>query len=65
MASAGQVSRRHVIISTDGRGNYWVVNEGRNPAMINNYELPAGQRVQLAPGINLVVCSYVLRIQPR
>lgn len=65
LAGDAEVSRRHLTISTDGRGNYWVVNEGRNPAMINNYELPPGQRIQLSPGMNLVVCSYVLRIQPR
>lgn len=60
-----EVSRRHVIISTDGKGNYWVTNEGRNPATINNYELPTGQKVPLSTGLNLTVCSYVLRIQPR
>ena len=65
LAGDVEISRRHVTISTDGRGNYSVANEGRNPAMINNYELPAGQRVQWAPGVNLVVCSYTLRIQPR
>jgi hypothetical protein len=65
LAGDAEISRRHVSITTDGRGNYSVVNEGRNPAMINNYELPAGQPIQWAPGVNLVVCSYTLRIQPR
>jgi pSer/pThr/pTyr-binding forkhead associated (FHA) protein len=60
-----EVSRRHLTIGTDGAGNYWVVNEGRNAAMINNYELPPGRRVTLNPGVNLNVCSYVLRIQPQ
>jgi hypothetical protein len=60
-----EISRRHAVISTDGKGNYWFVNEGRNPAMINNYELPAGQQVMLSPGVNVAVCSYVIRIQPR
>ena len=58
-----EISRRHVKIITDGSGNYWVVNEGRNPAMIANYELPEGQRVPLVPGTSLAVGSYVLRIQ--
>ncbi|HEY2866402.1 MAG TPA: FhaA domain-containing protein [Pyrinomonadaceae bacterium] len=65
LAGDAEISRRHVSITTDGRGNYSVVNEGRNPAMINNYELPPGQSIQWAPGVNLVVCSYTLRIQPR
>jgi hypothetical protein len=65
LAGDAEVSRRHVVIQADGRGGYFVVNEGRNPAVINNYELPAGQRVQWGPGVNLVVCSYTLRIQPR
>lgn len=60
-----EISRRHLTVTTDGNGNYWVINEGRNPAMINNYELPAGQRVSLSPGVSLAVCSYVLRIQSR
>jgi hypothetical protein len=60
-----EVSRRHVVIGTDGQGNYWVINEGRNNAMIGTYELATGQRVPLKPGVSLSVCSYVLRIQPK
>jgi hypothetical protein len=65
LAGDAEISRRHVTLITDGTGNYWVVNEGRNPAMINNYELASGQRVPLKPGVSLAVCSYILRIQPR
>ncbi len=65
LAGDAEISRRHLVLFTDGTGNYWAVNEGRNPAMINNYELPPGQRVTLGPGVNLAVCSYILRIQPR
>lgn len=60
-----EISRRHMLLCADGMGNYWIVNEGRNPAMINNYELPAGQRVTVSPGVSITVCSYMLRIQPR
>jgi len=60
-----EISRRHLTLGTDGAGYYWAVNEGRNPAMINTYELPAGQRVTVTPGIKLTIGSYVLRIQPR
>lgn len=65
LAGDAEVSRRHVMLTTDGNGNYWVTNEGRNPAMINNLDLPTGQRIRFSPGVNLVVCSYTLRIQPR
>jgi hypothetical protein len=65
LAGDAEISRRHVIISADGNGNYWISNEGRNPAMINNLELPMGQRIPFSPGVNLVVCSYTLRVQPR
>jgi hypothetical protein len=60
-----EISRRHLSIGTDGQGNFWVVNEGRNNAMIGTYELATGQRVPLKPGVGLAVCSYILRIQPR
>lgn len=65
LAGDPEISRRHLSIVTDGNGKYWVVNEGRNAAAINNFELPPGQRVSLAPGVNLAVCSYILRVQPR
>lgn len=65
LAGDAEISRRHLTISTDGNGKFWATNEGRNAAAINNFELPAGQRVPLAPGVSLAVCSYILRIQPR
>lgn len=65
LAGDVEISRRHLSIVTDGLGNFWVVNEGRNPAAVNNYELPMGQRFALAPGAGLNVCSYMLRIQPK
>ena len=65
LAGDPEISRRHLTLSTDGTGQFWVINEGRNPAMINNYELPTGQRVPISPGVNLAVGNYVLRIQVR
>ncbi len=65
LAGDPEISRRHLTIGTDGNGKFWVVNEGRNASAINNFELPVGQRVPLAPGVSLAVCSYILRIQPR
>lgn len=60
-----EISRRHLTLIIDAAGNFWAVNEGKNPASINNNELPAGQRVALAVGVPLTICSYMLRIQPR
>ncbi len=60
-----EISRRHLTVSTDSNGNYWVTNEGRNAAMVNNYELPGGQKIAVAVGVPIVICSYLLRIQPR
>jgi hypothetical protein len=59
-----EISRRHVTIITDGEGSFWAVNEGKNPATVNNYELPAGQKFAFQPGVPLNICSYMLRIQP-
>ena len=60
-----EVSRRHLTLVTDGIGNFWAVNEGKNPAAVNNYDLPAGQRVAVTPGVPLNICSYMLRVQPK
>ncbi len=60
-----EISRRHLTVTTDSNGNFWVTNEGRNAAMVNNYELPAGQKISVAVGVPIVICSYLLRIQPR
>ena len=58
-----EVSRRHLVLSRDAGGNYSVINEGRNPAMINNAELPIGQRITVSSGTPITVCSYLIRIQ--
>jgi len=60
-----EVSRRHAVVILDRNGVFTVINEGRNPAMINGRELPIGQRIQLAPGQPLAICSYIIRVQPR
>ncbi len=59
-----EISRRHLMLITDGEGNFWAVNEGKNAAEINNYDLPAGQRVPLTAGVPINICSYMLRILP-
>ncbi len=60
-----EVSRRHLVISTDGAGSFWVRNEGRNAAMIQSHELPMNQRVPIKPGVSVTIGSYVIRIQAR
>lgn len=60
-----EISRRHLSLHYDGQGNFSLTNEGRNPAMINNYELQIGQRISVSAGVPIAVCSYLLRIQPK
>lgn len=60
-----EISRRHLSLICDAHGNFWAVNEGRNSAMVNNYELPHGQKVSVSAGVPIAVCSYLLRIQPK
>ena len=60
-----EISRRHLTFMTDGKGNFSMINEGRNPAIINNYEIPIGQQISISPGVPITVCTYMLRIQPK
>ncbi len=60
-----EISRRHLTLGTDGMGNYWVSNEGRNAAMVNNAELPPNRKISVSIGVPILVCSYTLRIQQR
>ena len=64
LAGDPEISRRHLTLSTDGKGQFWIVNEGRNAAMINNREIPSNQRIAVTPGMAVAICSYVIRIQP-
>jgi pSer/pThr/pTyr-binding forkhead associated (FHA) protein len=60
-----EISRRHLILTRDDHGNFSLLNEGRNPAVINDRELSINQTVSVAPGMSIAVCSYLLRIQPQ
>ena len=60
-----EISRRHAVLIRDKAGNFSLINEGRNPAIINNTELPLGQRISVLPGQPIVICSYFVRIQLR
>lgn len=60
-----EISRRHLTVTTDGNGNFWLLNEGRNPAMLNNYEVPIGNRVKVSNGTTIAICSYLLKIQSK
>jgi hypothetical protein len=63
LAGDPEISRRHLILILDKLGNFVIINEGRNSTVVNNIELPIGQRIQVAPGQHFTVCSYMLRIQ--
>lgn len=60
-----EISRRHITLQADGNGNFWVINEGRNPATVSGREIPQGQRAAVRISDPIVVCSYLLRIQPK
>lgn len=60
-----EISRRHITLVCNGISNYWLVSEGRNPTIVGNREIPMGQRVQVQAGETIMVCSYILRIQPK
>ena len=64
LAGDPEISRRHVVLILDKLGNFSLLNEGRNAAILNDVELPLGQRISVSPGQPIVVCSYVVRIQP-
>ncbi|MCC7306138.1 MAG: FHA domain-containing protein [Acidobacteria bacterium] len=57
-----EISRRHLVIGHEENGSFWILNEGRNAAEIGSFELPAGQRYQLQPGMTITVCSYSIRV---
>ncbi len=59
-----EISRRHATLILDPSGTFWLINEGRNPAMVSNREIPMGQRANVNPGETIAVCTYLLRIQP-
>jgi FHA domain len=59
-----EISRRHATIMFDGR-NFRLVSEGKNPTLVSNREIPAGQTVQVNIGEPIQICSYLLRISPK
>jgi FHA domain/Protein of unknown function (DUF3662) len=65
LAGDPEISRRHATLILDPNGTFWLINEGRNPALVSNREIPMGQRTNVNPGETIAVCTYLLRIQPR
>ena len=63
LAGDPEISRRHVLLIRDKIGNFSLLNEGKNAAILNDTELPIGQRISVNPGQPIVVCSYVVRIR--
>ena len=59
-----EISRRHLTLITEGAGNFWAFNEGKNAAEINNAALPSGQRIPVPVGVPIDMCSYTLCILP-
>ncbi len=65
LAGDPEISRRHLLLILDSLGNFSIINEGRNPALINNTEIPIGQRISIGVGQPVMICSYMLRVQPQ
>lgn len=57
-----EVSRRHLVITYNLNDQFFLINEGRNPAIVNNAELPIGQMISISPGVPINICSYFLRL---
>jgi hypothetical protein len=60
-----EISRRHLTLVCNENGGFLLFSEGRNPTIVGNREIPMGQRVPVQPGETIMVCSYILRIQPK
>ncbi len=58
-----EISRRHCTLSIDQNGQLGLVSEGRNPTMLGNLEIPAGQKVPIKLGDMIGICSYVLIVK--
>ncbi len=63
LAGDPEISRRHLVLLYGKQGGFAIINEGRNPAILNETELPLGQRVSVIPGQPIVIGAYVIRIQ--
>ena len=64
LAGDPEISRRHIVLIRDNLGNFSFTNEGRNPAVLDNTDIPIGRRISLEPGQTVIVCSYAVRIRP-
>jgi pSer/pThr/pTyr-binding forkhead associated (FHA) protein len=59
-----EISRKHIALSRDASGNYWLSHEGRNATFVSGREMQPGQRLPVSPGENITICTYMLRIIP-
>jgi hypothetical protein len=57
-----EISRKHIVLSRDASGNYWLSHEGRNATFIGGREMQPGQKLPVSPGENINICTYMLRI---
>jgi hypothetical protein len=59
-----EISRPHALIRRDSEGKYWLIHKGKNPTLVAGREIPAESPYPITPGEPIVICSYLLRIQP-
>jgi hypothetical protein len=59
-----EISRKHATLLYHPESRtVSIINEGKNPALMFNKELPTGQEIPLRPGVNVVIGSYIIRVQ--
>jgi hypothetical protein len=60
-----EISRIHAVLRYDQTpGQYWLTPKGRNPTLLNGYELPREERSPVRPDDKIEICRYTLRVQP-
>lgn len=60
-----EISRRQATLIYDLDSRVYLINEGRNPAIVSNREIQTGERVAIQPGEPVGIGIYLLRIQMR
>jgi hypothetical protein len=60
-----EISRIHAVLLYDQTlGQYWLTPKGRNPTLLNGYELPREEHSPVRPDDKIEICRYTLRVQP-
>lgn len=58
-----EISRHHLHLHQDDEGRFTIVHEGRNPTMVGEVRMRAGDSIDVQPGTRIEVGSYLLIIK--